>query len=233
VKPARQVVKPTTRRSVGIVNVSWLQADGIPHESELEAAFIRHAVLCSAVQEIAAQPFRLPWVDSVGVDRTYVPDFQVRLTDGAKIVVEIRPSRYIDQDREKFDAAAQILGQKGIDFVVISDERLPKPLQKLAKIMLRSARGDMASAVASRACDIVTGAGVCGLAWSDALSTEISEQDWHHLLGRRQLVADTGITLLPTSRLHQPMNWPGAREHERLQFDRWFGCQAWGQNTRI
>jgi hypothetical protein len=60
-KPARQVVKPTTHRSVGIVHASWIHPEGIVHESELEAAFVRHAILCPAVLSILAQPFKLVW----------------------------------------------------------------------------------------------------------------------------------------------------------------------------
>jgi len=231
VKPARQVVKPTTHRSVGIVNVSWLQPDGIPHESELEAAFIRYAVLCPAVREISAQPFQLPWTDAAGADRAYVPDFQVTLLDGTKVVVEIRPARFIETDREKFDAAARLLGQKRIDFIVISDELLPKELQVLTRLLLRSARGELGADLITRADELVARAGIGGLAWNEALASGIAERDWHHLLGRRRFVSDTGLSLRPTSRLHQPLDWPGARDHERLQFDRWFGCQAWRPNT--
>ena len=230
-KPARQVVKPTTHRSVGIVNVSWLQPDGIPHESELEAAFIRYAVLCPAVREISAQPFQLPWTDAAGADRAYVPDFQVTLLDGTKVVVEIRPARFIEKDREKFDAAARLLGQKRIDFIVISDELLPKELQVLTRLLLRSARGELGADLITRADELVARAGIGGLAWNEALASGIAERDWHHLLGRRRFVSDTGLSLRPTSRLHQPLDWPGARDHERLQFDRWFGCQAWRPNT--
>ena len=230
-KPARQVVKPTTHRSVGIVNVSWLQPDGIPHESELEAAFIRYAVLCPAVREISAQPFQLPWTDAAGADRAYVPDFQVTLLDGTKVVVEIRPARFIETDREKFDAAARLLGQKRIDFIVISDELLPKELQVLTRLLLRSARGELGADLITRADELVARAGIGGLAWNEALASGIAERDWHHLLGRRRFVSDTGLSLRPTSRLHQPLDWPGARDHERLQFDRWFGCQAWRPNT--
>lgn len=230
-KPARQVVKPTTHRSVGIVNVSWLQPDGIPHESELEAAFIRYAVLCPAVREISAQPFQLAWRDARGADRAYVPDFRVTLNDGAKVVVEIRPARFIEKDREKFDAAAQLLGKKRIDFIVISDAHLPKELEALTRLVLRSARGELSADLITRAEKLVVRAGSDGLAWNEALASGIAERDWHHLLGRRRLVADTGLSLRPTSRLHQPLHWPGAREHARLQFDRWFGCQTWGQDT--
>ncbi len=230
-KPARQVVKPTTHRSVGIVNVSWLQPHGIPHESGLEAAFIRYAVLCPAVKAISAQPFRLPWTDGAGVEHDYVPDFQVTLNDGARLVVEVRPKRFIEKDREKFDAAAQILGHKRIDFIVISDVLLPKGLRALAMRVLRNARGDLAADLVSRASELVARAGIGGLAWQDALASGIAEHDWFHLLGRRRIVADTGLMLCATSRLHQPLDWPGAQEHERLQFDCWFGCQAWRPNT--
>jgi hypothetical protein len=120
-KPARQVVKPTTHRSVGIVNASWFQPasedgpsrrrsiqiergclqsfcsvamtvteeSGIVHESELEAAFVRLAILCPAVLSIQAQPFRLDWIDEDGIARQYVPDYLVTLSDRHRVAVEV------------------------------------------------------------------------------------------------------------------------------------------------
>jgi len=226
-KPARQVVKPTTHRSVGIVHARWFQPEGIVHESELEAAFVRHAVLCPAIRAIQAQPFRLPWRDADGVDREYVPDYLVTLMDGSRIVVEVRPAKFVEQDRSKFDAAARSLAAKQIGYVVATDEHVPESRQQLDRLILRAARGNVSPARAASATALVASAGEGGLPWRSALVSEIPEQDWLHLVGRRLLVADTGVTLSASSRLFQPLECPGARDHECLQFERWFGCQAW------
>ena len=229
-KPARQVVKPTTHRSVGIVHVGWFQPEGIVHESELEAAFVRHAVLCPATRTIHAQPFRLAWCDAEGVDRQYVPDYLVTLTDGSRVVVEVRPARFVDQDRAKFSAAAIQLAARQIGYVVITDEHVPETRQQIDRLILRAARGSVAADRIAPAVEIVAAAGIDGLSWSCAIDNAVPESDWHHLVGRRILVADTGVELSSSSRLFLPLNWPGARDHERLQFERWFGCQAWGAN---
>lgn len=226
-KPARQVVKPTTHRSVGIVHVGWFQPEGIVHESELEAAFVRHAVLCPAVRAIQAQPFRLAWRDSQGTDREYVPDYLVTLADGSRIVVEVRPARFVAQDRSKFAAAAHSLASKQISYVVVTDEHLADSLQQLDRLVLRAARGNVSAERCASAIALVTNAGEAGLLWSSALVSDIPEQDWLHLVGRRLLAADTGVALSVSSRLFQPLECPGARDHECLQFERWFGCQAW------
>jgi len=230
-KPARQVVKPTTHRSVGIVHVGWFQPEGIVHESELEAAFVRHAVLCPATRTIHAQPFRLAWCDTEGTDREYVPDYLVTLTDGSRIVVEVRPARFVNQDRAKFSAAAASLAAKRIGYTVVTDEHLSAARQQIDRLILRAARGNVMADRIAPALALVGAKGVDGLLWSRALASEVPEPDWHHLIGRRVLVADTGIELSPSSRLFLPLNWPGVRDHERLQFERWFGCQAWGPNT--
>ena len=230
-KPARQVVKPTTHRSVGIVHVGWFQPEGIVHESELEAAFVRHAVLCPATRTIHAQPFRLAWRDDDGADREYVPDYLVTLTDGSRVVVEVRPARFVDQDRAKFGAAATQLAAKRVGYVVVTDEHVPETRQQFDRLILRAARGSLAPGRIAHAIDVVAAAGSDGLVWSRALERDVSESDWHHMVGRRLLVADTGVELSLSSRLFLPLNWPGARDHERLQFERWFGCQAWGPNT--
>lgn len=232
-KPARQIVKPTTHRSVGIVNASWIQPEGIPHESELEAAFVRHAILCPAVVSIQAQPFRLDWFDGDGVAREYVPDYLVTLSDRHRVVVEVRPARFVDKDCLKFDAAAATLAGNGIGFVVITDGHVPKSRQQAGRFILRSARGKLGGDRISRACDLVRDAGNVGLTWEAAVATGTPELDWHFLLGRRLLVADTGVELARSSRLFQPLNWPGAREHEYLQFEHWFGCQAWRPDLGI
>ena len=226
-KPARQVVKPTTHRSVGIVHVGWFQPEGIAHESELEAAFVRHAVLCPATRTIHAQPFRLAWRDDEGTDHEYVPDYLVTLTDGSHVVVEVRPAKFVDQDRAKFGAAAAQLAARRIGYVVITDRHLPETRQQFDRLILRAARGSLAPDRIAHAVDMVTTAGSDGLVWSRALDSEVPESDWHHLIGRCLLAADTGVELSPSSRLFLPLNWPGARDHERLQFERWFGCQAW------
>lgn len=232
-KPARQVVKPTTHRSVGIVHASWIQAEGIVHESELEAAFVRHAILCPAVQAIHAQPFRLGWHDADGAEREYVPDYLVTLSDRSRVVIEVRPARFVEKDRLKFDAAATLLAGKGIGFVVITDRHVPEARQRADRLLLRSARGELSGERIARACAMVRDAGVAGLRWDAAIASGISEQDWHFLLGRRHLVADTGIELTLSSRLFLPLDWPGARDHECLQFEHWFGCQAWRPDAGV
>src|ERR1700758_190751 len=137
-KPARQIVKPTTRRSVGLIHASWFASDGIPHESELEAAFVRHAVLCTAVMHIHAQPFRIDWVDGKVEQRTYVPDYLVTLRDRSRLVVEVKPAKFVDQDRDKFDAAAGLLAKRRIGFTVITERHVSESLQRAGRLLLRS-----------------------------------------------------------------------------------------------
>jgi hypothetical protein len=232
-KPVRQVVKPTTHRSVGIVNASWVQPEGIPHESELEAAFVRHAILCPAVALIHAQPFKLAWTAPDGSAGSYVPDYLVTLSDRARVVVEIRPARFVDKDRVKFQAAAQQLANKALYYVVITDEQLTEPRQRAVRLVLRSARGDLSDDQAQQAVGLVRATGRDGLTLESAIATGIPLTVWHFLIGRRRLIADTGVELQPSSRLFQPQDWPGVKEHERLQFDRWFGCQAWRPDSGI
>ena len=232
-KPVRQVVKPTTHRSVGIVNAGWVQPEGIPHESELEAAFVRHAILCPTVSLIQSQPFKLDWSAPDGSAGSYVPDYLVTLSDRSRIVVEVRPARFVDKDRVKFQAAALLLAGRGIDYVVITDEHVAEPKQRAARLILRSARGHLSDDLAIQAVGVVSAVGRCGLTLESAIATSIPLTVWRFLVGRRRLIADTGFELHPSSRLFQPLDWPGVKEHERLQFERWFGCQAWRPNAGV
>ncbi len=232
-KPARQVVKPTTYRSVGIVNASWVQPEGIPHESELEAAFVRHAILCSAVSRIHSQPFKLEWVAEDGSGGDYVPDYLVTLSDRSKVVVEVRPTRFVGKDRVKFQAAATQLANKGLAYFVVTDHQLTRAKQRAGRLILRSARGEMPDDLADRAVSVIRDSGRGGLTLESALATGIPIAVWHFLVGRRRLVADAGVDLQASSRLFDVQNWPGVNEHEHLQFERWFGCQAWRPDSGI
>jgi hypothetical protein len=203
-KPARQIVKPTTRRSVGLIHASWFASDGIPHESELEAAFVRHALLCTAVMHIDAQPFRIDWVDRSVEQRSYVPDYLVTLRDRTRIVVEVKPTKFVDEDRDKFDSAAALLAKKRIGFVVITEKHVPESLQCAGRLLLRSGRGELPKERIASAVARAREGGTTGLSWSEALASGISEQDWHYLLARGLLLADTGVKLTLSSRLFQP-----------------------------
>jgi hypothetical protein len=61
------------------------------------------------VAAVAAQPFSLSFQASDGCQREHVPDFFVRMVNGAAVVVDVRPDNLIGVvDKERFSATAQL-----------------------------------------------------------------------------------------------------------------------------
>ena len=101
----------------------WLQPDSIEWESQLERSCIYAAIGLWPVAKILHQPYRIP-MPSENRERYYLPDFSVKLLDGSEIVVEVKPTCFIEKNRARFDAAAEWLRRSGIQFVVLTETQL-------------------------------------------------------------------------------------------------------------
>jgi hypothetical protein len=78
------------------------------------------------VAAVAAQPFGWSFDASDGSWREHVPDFFVRMTSGAAVIVDVRPDDLIDGlDAEKFDAAAQLCAEYGWTYRRVGE--MPSP----------------------------------------------------------------------------------------------------------
>jgi len=75
--PARRLIKPTTPRTVHLLNLSGALTSPVQAEATTEADFVRLAALCPNVVHIVSQPetFELP-------DRRYTPDYRIECRGG-------------------------------------------------------------------------------------------------------------------------------------------------------
>ncbi|MDP3883661.1 TnsA endonuclease N-terminal domain-containing protein [Hydrogenophaga sp.] len=135
----RKVVTRTPHREVGIVNASWLLDHEIEHESHLEKRFIMIALSCPVVRDIVHQPFEI-WL---GPDKTqkYTPDFLITLADGSKVVIEVKPEVFLDENKARLDAAKIHLSGLGYPFLVVTDKHIDAHgLSSRALLLMRYGR---------------------------------------------------------------------------------------------
>ncbi len=221
---ARRVVTRSPHRSVGIIACSWLQDEAIEYESQLERTFVHIALTCSAVKKIAHQPFKIEY-ELGGKALEYTPDFLCTLKDGTKVVVEVKPEKFVKKDRAKFEKAKAILAKSNIPFAICTDKQLRKGKTAAnAALILRYARAQIPDSVRSRA---LTFAGSHDTPLSLLLLTaeaSLSIQDVLHLIGRGDLTISTldqalehAVILLPHKDTH----------HGTLFFCNWLNAAPW------
>lgn len=226
-KPARAIVTRSPYRDVGAVHATYLQPDPIEWESPWEETFIHLALPCPVVAQIQFQPFTLTYLDSLGKERKHTPDFLVKLHSGLRLVVEIKTTKFVKQNQEKFDKSTALMRQRDAWYYVITEKQLDLHREDLANVWRRYARVAAPADQVGTALRMVreNPAGCTVRQFTDA---GIAIETLYHLLGRRVLCA--GLDLETT--LDTTLNFPeqGAQD-ERLQFDHWFDCSAWGTDV--
>lgn len=92
------------------------------YESRLELARLLFADMDPAVAWIVAQPFRMV-VEINGKQRSHVPDYLLSTVDGSFVVVDVKPSRRLDDPavRLTFDWAREIAANCSWGFEVFSE----------------------------------------------------------------------------------------------------------------
>jgi hypothetical protein len=228
VKPARKIVQRSPYRDVGAVHAAYLQPDPIEWESPWEKAFIHLALPCPVVAHIQFQPFTLTYVDSAGKERKHTPDFLIRLNGGSRLVVEVKTTKFVAQHQEKFDKSTALLWASGARYYVITEKQLDLDRCDRANVWRRYARlaapADQVAIVLGMVRDSQAGRTVQAL-----LNAGVATETLYHLLGRRVLFAAQDLQTTPTTTLTLSQQGP---DDERLQFDHWFDCSAWGTDVR-
>lgn len=116
--PIRRLIKPTTPRTVHLLNISALAAP-VQAEATTEADFVRLAALCPTVKHIAAQPCTL-----LLSGQEYTPDYRVECYSGAVSYWEVKLEKRFNDYRALFNQAAQYLHEQGERFYAISNVSL-------------------------------------------------------------------------------------------------------------
>jgi hypothetical protein len=113
--PVRRLIKPTTPRTVHLLNLRGFLPHPVQGEATTDSAFVQVAALCPATRRIASQPetLQLP-------GQTYTPDYRVETLDGRMSTWEVKLEAKLPKHQELFDAAARHLAERGEHFLVIS-----------------------------------------------------------------------------------------------------------------
>ncbi len=218
-RPARRIVTRSPHRSVGLVAAPWLQPHAIEHESELEKRFLDIALVCPSVCRIHSQPFVL--VDIA--DGNYTPDYLVRLRGGVELVVEVKPERFVERDRERFNAATAKLSERRIDFYVLNEHVLDERRSGQGRLWRRYAMAALDQSGHAALSELA--AQPDGVSMADAVAAGTAMTVIYRALARRELLSVDGLNLSMQTRLITPQ--PLEPCDERLYFDRWFGCTSW------
>lgn len=81
---------------------------------------------CSLVATYRLEPFAIPYVDHDGRQRSYIPDYEVILTDGRRCLVEVHPDWQwkLEIDQIKREAAHFFCENNGLYFLMWNKEML-------------------------------------------------------------------------------------------------------------
>jgi hypothetical protein len=121
---ARELVRRSPWREVGVVNAPWLLTHGVEHETWLEKGGIHVMLACPVVADVTHQPETIDIVLPDGSKHRYTPDFRVRLLDGIKVIVEVKPDKFVKQHEPILTAAAAEVRARGDEFMVITDKQI-------------------------------------------------------------------------------------------------------------
>ncbi len=96
------------------------------YESRLEMSVLMHLDFEPHVVGILAQPFKL-WYRRDGKDRSHVPDFFAKLSDGQELVVDVKPRYVVERPKNQqvFKIAAHACSQVGWKYEVDSGPEEP------------------------------------------------------------------------------------------------------------
>lgn len=223
-KAVRKVVTRSPHRSVGIIACSWIQDFGIEYESQLERQFLHLALIFPHIRKIIHQPFKFEYREQEK-SRTYTPDFLLFFKDGGKIVVEVKPAKFVKKSLEKFDYAKSVLLPKKIPFIVVTDKQIRAgTAARSAALLLRYARGHISEQSHTRCMQIAyatTGSIALGSLMKDA---NVSFGEVLHLIARGHLSTPTPLSIDMATPI-TPTNQ--GEENGTICFCNWLNVTPW------
>lgn len=215
--PARRLIKPTTPRTVHLLNIGALEAP-VQAEASTEADFVRLAALCPTVRKVLAQPCTL---DFDG--QKFTPDFRVECHTGVVSYWEVKLEQRFDKYRSLFNKAASHLHAQGARFYAISNVSLRRRDQHhFAELLHRYGKGQPPEAVLDRvlaeARAHLRGCPIEQLATRALVPRELI----YHLLARRRLtfknhISATDVLVLPEY----------LEKQDDLQLASWLDVSPW------
>jgi hypothetical protein len=218
--PVRRLIKPTTPRTVHLLNLRGVLPAPVQAEATTESAFVQAAALCPATRRITSQPetIRLP-------GQTYTPDYRIETMDGGTSVWEVKLEARIPRYRVLFNLVAQQLADRGEQFFVISERSLRRRQQHQAvRLVLRYAKGHFSHADAARVAQYLL-AHPAG-ASADKLMTRLGvrRELLFHLIATRTITFAGAAIAEPNGRL---IHIDCLEHRDALYLARWLGVSPW------
>jgi hypothetical protein len=218
--PARRLIKPTTPRTVHLLNLRGSLAAPVQAEASTEADFVRLAALCPNVVHIVSQPetFALP-------GRRYTPDYRIECRNGQVSYWEVKLEERIDKYRSVLDAMAAHAATKAARFFVASNRSIRRNSQhKSAQLVHRYAKANLAQDVIDHVLSTARGFAT-GISIADLKRrTSAPEELLFHLLARRLLTFKTRIGTHGTDLVIHPELM---EQQDELCFADWLGVAPW------
>lgn len=218
--PVRRLIKPTTPRTVHLLNLRGVLPTPVQAEATTESAFVQVAALCPATRHIASQPetLQLP-------GQTYTPDYRVETLDGRTSVWEVKLEARVPKNRALFNLAARHLAERGEPFFVISEKSLRRRQQdQLVRLVLRYAKGVFDPADLAKVAQHL-------LAHPAGVSIEhltahlnVTRELLFHLIATRVITFASTLSTAPGSRL---IHTQYLEHRDALYLARWLGVSPW------
>lgn len=222
--PARRLIKPTTPRTVHLLNLRTLPAP-VQAEATTESNFVHIAALCPATKSVASQP---ETIELPGGKR-YTPDYCVETQDGGQSFWEVKLESRIGGYRHRFGLAAAHFSQRGAPFFVISEKQLRHGrLHRDARLILRYGKAHYPQQALN---DVLQ----CLQTSRDGLPIaelrerlNVPRELLFHLIALRQITFADGIGTTETTVLKAAQS---TEFTNAIHLARWFNVSPWRPNA--
>lgn len=221
--PARRLIKPTTPRTVHVLNLRGVLLAPTQSEATTERAFVLMAALCPVVRSITSQP------QTIRLDAGhYTPDYCVETFDGRTSYWEVKLRRRVPAYRILFDQVAAHYAGQGTQFLLVSELELQAGHRyRAARQVMRYAKASFPDTELSRLTECLR----ChpgGITTGELVETlGISRELVFHALARRlcafkyDVSVEMGALIISSN----------TREaNDVLCLANWFGVAAWRPN---
>lgn len=222
--PVRRLIKPTTPRTVHLLNLRGVLPAPVQSEATTECAFVLLAALCPACKCIVSQPCTIALEK-----RSYTPDYRVETQCGERTFWEVKLEARIGSYRPLFARASAHFRAEGHSFLVISEKQLREGGKlESARLVLRYAKARYPSEELWRVLEFMhslpKGLPLAELMVQAAVTKELI----FHLLARKQLTFASGIGTEPNTQI---IHSDYLEAHDANHLARWFGVSPWRANV--
>lgn len=223
--PARRLIKPTTLRTVHLLNLRGLLPSPVQAEATTESTFVLLAALCPATRSIASQPETIELSDG----RTYTPDYRVETVDGSQSFWEVKLESRIPAYREMLGLAATHFSRRDASFFVISERQLRTGrIHRDARLVLRYAKASHEQRDIDRVVRHLLSS-PSGLPIAQLLdSLRVTRELLFHLIALRKITFASGIGTADATVLKATQS---SEFTNALHLARWLNVSPWRANT--